>query len=87
LIRYCIANSVPFAVIARSIKDAVVANHLGASFIIIEDLDLAREVQEIANEYLWDSKVIVTISKEEEIERVAKAFIDGAIIKKHIKGL
>ncbi len=79
-------NELSFAIEITTLKEALFANALGAQFVIA-NFDLAKEVQILANEYLWDMKVLVTISKDSELEVVAKAFIDGVIYKNHIKDI
>ncbi|NPA27436.1 MAG: hypothetical protein GXN91_00070 [Epsilonproteobacteria bacterium] len=86
LLKYCASNEIPYGILTSSIKEAIIANHFNASYIIGE-FEFAKEIQKIADEYLWDTKVLALISNEDEVEIVAKAFIDGAIIKKYIKGL
>ncbi len=86
IIEFAKRNNLLFAIEIESLKEALLAQALGSSYVIC-DLDLAKEVQVLANEYLWDMKVLVAISKESELEVVAKAFIDGVIYKNYIKDL
>ena len=86
IISYLKENELPFAVEINSLKEALFANSFHASYVLCS-LDLAKEVQTLANEYLWDMKVLVTILSESELEIVAKAFIDGVIYKNHIKDI
>jgi len=76
---YCHKNQIEYAVEISTLKEAIFANSLGASYVIC-DFNLAKEVQILANEYLWDMKVLATVN-EKELESVAKAFIDGVVIK------
>jgi hypothetical protein len=86
LAKYCQQNSLTYAVEANSILDAIYASNLGASYLIA-NLELAKKIQKLANEYLWDMKVLATINSTNEIEVVAKAFIDGAIFIKRISNV
>jgi fructose-bisphosphate aldolase class 1 len=83
LAKYCQQNSLSYAIEASSILDAIYASNLGASYVVAS-LDLAKSLQELANEYLWDMKVLATVDTKEELIGVAKAFIDGAIFIKRI---
>ena len=47
-----------------------------------EDLQKAKEIQKLAENYLFDSKVLLCISLDYEIEHAAKAGIDGVIFWK-----
>jgi len=75
---HCQENSVPFAVVANSLDDALFANALGARYIICEEDD-ALMIQPIANEYLFDTRVLVLIHSEKEISKIARGGVDGVI--------
>ena len=75
---YCRENSVPFAVVANSLEEALFANALGAQYIICEEDD-ALMIQPIANEYLFDANILVLIYNEKEISKIARGGVDGVI--------
>ena len=79
LAKYCQENEVVYAVAVESIKESIFASNLGASFIIC-NFELAKELQKVADNYLWDTKVLAKISSEDEMESVALAGVDGVII-------
>ena len=79
LAKYCQDNDIAYAVMVSSIKEAIFASNLGASFLICS-CDLAKELQKIADNYLWDCKILAKVSSEDEIEELAIAGVDGAII-------
>ena len=79
LAKYCKDNDIVYSVTVSSIKEAIFASSLGSSFII-SSFELAKELQKIADNYLWDCKILAKISTEDEIESVAIAGLDGAII-------
>ena len=76
-------NSISFALEVQSIKELIFANNFGAKFILLEEF-LAVDAQKIANEYLFDSKILVKINSEEEIEKLARLGIDGVIFNEAI---
>jgi hypothetical protein len=84
LAKYCFENNLEYAIEANSIKDALLAINLGCSFIIA-NLELAKTLQKIANEYLWDSKILVKIKDDSTLEKVALNYIDGVIYQNHIE--
>lgn len=84
LLEYSSLNEVIFAVIVKSIKEAIYANALNALYIIC-DKQLSKSVQKIADNYMFDSKVLAIIESNEEIEEIAKNEIDGIIYKEVIK--
>lgn len=85
--KHCNENSVNFACSVNSIKQAVLANALNASYILCSDKTLASEVQKVANEYLWGSKIIFIIEDESDIEQIAKLGIDGTVVGSYIESL
>ncbi len=75
---HCQENNVPFAVVANNLDDALFANALGAKYIICEEDD-ALMIQPIANEYLFDTRILVLIHSEKEISKIARGGVDGVI--------
>lgn len=82
---HCMTNEIPFAVKLASIKDAIIAANLGAAYVLC-DINNAQNIQKIANEYLWTTRIIVPIDDENEIESIALKGIDGVIFKNSIFG-
>lgn len=78
LLKYCYENSLNCAVIVNSIKDAIYCNSLGSKYIIALK-ELSKQIQIIADTYMFDSKIIARIDTNDEFESVAKAEIDGVI--------
>ena len=78
LAQYCQENSIPFAVTVNSLKEAIFANALGAVYMVCEEDD-ALIVHPIAQEYLFDTRVLVLIHDEKEIAKIARSGIDGVI--------
>ena len=76
--QHCQANGIPFAVVANTLEDALFANALGAKYIICEEDD-ALMIQPIAQEYLFDTRILVLIHSEKEISKIARGGIDGVI--------
>ena len=75
---HCQENNIPFAVVANNLEDALFANALGAKYIICEEDD-ALMIQPIANEYLFDTRILVLIHSEKEISKIARGGVDGVI--------
>ena len=86
LAQYCKQNSLPFAVTVNSLKEAIFANALGATYIICEENDALR-IQPIAQEYLFDTRILVLIHNEKEIAKIAHFGIDGVIFTEAISVL
>jgi len=76
--QYCQENNIAYAVLTNSLDDAVFANALGAKYMICEK-DVALMIQPVAQEYLFDARVLVLIHNEKEISQIAKSGIDGVI--------
>ncbi len=86
LVRYCQKNSLSFAPTMSSIKEALLANALGADYIFCQ-FEQAIVAQKIANEYLFDTKILVLIEGERGIETMARFGIDGVVFPEAIHQL
>lgn len=80
ILNYCSKNKLAFGVIVSSLKEAIYANSLQAKYIISTN-PLDKTIQDIAENYMFDSKVLSIIKSSDEIEIVAMNKIDGAIYK------
>ncbi|WP_281951423.1 hypothetical protein [Nitrosophilus kaiyonis] len=78
ILNFCKSNEIKSAVNISNIKEAVYANSLDAYFLICK-FPLAKDVQTIAQNYLFDSKVIALID-ERLIENAIEAEIDGVFL-------
>jgi len=78
ILKYCYENSLDFAVVIKSVKDAIYSNSLNARYIISK-INIAKKVQKIVENYMFDTKNLAIIKSNEELEKVAKYEIDGVI--------
>jgi hypothetical protein len=83
ILKYCNQNNLSFGVIVNSLKESIYTNSLNAKYIISEK-SLSTTIQNIAENYMFDSKVLSIIESSDEIEKVAMDKIDGVIYKKLI---
>ncbi len=79
LAKYCKNNSVLFAMRIKGIKELVYANALGCEYGLVEK-DFVKTAQDIANEYIFDMKIILPIKNDEELEWAALNGVDGIIV-------
>jgi hypothetical protein len=77
-------ENIGFGLIVDTIKQAIMANRYGAKYII-SNKKLSIKLQKIADNYLFDSKIIAIIEKNQELEKSAILGIDGVIFNKIIK--
>lgn len=84
LILNCNKNDVKFALGVSTIKQSVFAHNFKATFLILEK-KIAKDVQKIAEEYLFDAKILAKIEDEEEIEELALLGIDGVVFPQAFK--
>ncbi|MEA2100071.1 MAG: hypothetical protein U9P72_08075 [Campylobacterota bacterium] len=71
-------NEINFAIGVKNVTEVIYASVLNASFIIIQK-KLSSTIQNIANNYLFDSKILVHIEDEKEIAEIAILGVDGVI--------
>jgi len=83
LINYAFKNSVSFALSINNVRELIYASSLNAKFIVV-DKELAKTAQSIAENYLFDAKILVTLEDEDEIEEMAMLGLDGAIFSNAI---
>ena len=83
LLKYCFENNLNFAVLINSIKEAIYSNSLGAKYIICSKI-LAKDIQKIAENYMYDSKILAIITSNDEFEEITESQIDGIIYKELI---
>ncbi len=78
LARHCQKNGLPYAVTISETRDGVFANALGASYVVSEH-EQAITLQKIAEDYLFDTKILVLIENERQIDTMLRFGIDGVI--------
>lgn len=78
LLKYCFENDLPSMIEVNSILEAIYSNSLGSKYIVCKK-ELGKTIQKLAENYMFDSKILVLIDKKEEIEDIAKEYIDGVI--------
>ena len=78
LLKYSNSENLNFLVYVSSIKEAIYASNFNAKYIICKN-KLAKKLQKIADNYMWDSKILTIIKSSDDLEKVAIEEIDGAI--------
>lgn len=86
IIEFAKENQIKFALHVSTLKEVVFAHLFRASYILV-DKNLCENAQKIANEYLYDAKILVKIDDEIDIEKYALLGIDGVIFPQAIKKL
>jgi hypothetical protein len=71
-------NQISLALGVNTITEIIYASSLGASYILVPS-ELALSAQSIANNYLFDAKILVRTEEESEIEELALLGVDGII--------
>ena len=85
-IKYCAKEGLAWAIRVDDISDAIIAYNLKATYLLVTP-SLAKEVQSIAQHYLFDTQVIVEISSIKEIQKYAQMGIDSVLFGESIKTL
>lgn len=85
LLRYCYKEKLNFFVYVSSIKEGLYASSLNSKYIVCSN-SLAKQMQKIADNYMFDTKVLRVIYKSDDLEEVALEEIDGAIYNEALKG-
>ena len=83
ILKYAEQNSLNFAVMVEDVSQIMIANSYGASFFIV-NRELVLVAQKIADEYLFDAKILLQGESEADLEFAAKNFIDGIVFNEGI---
>ncbi len=78
IIKHTTSNSIKLALHVKDITEIVYASALDANFIVVSK-ELAKTAQNLAENYLFDAKILVNIEDEKEVEELALLGIDGVI--------
>jgi len=82
--QHCQENNISYAIVVNTLDDAIFANALGAKYIICEEDD-ALMIHPIAQEYLFDTRILVLIHSEKDISKIARGGVDGVIFAEAIR--
>jgi hypothetical protein len=83
LMEYANANALEFALGVEDVNELIYGSALNASYLIVQK-ELAKTAQKIAENYLFDSKILVRIEDEQEIAEMAILGIDGVVFSNAI---
>ncbi|MDD3343673.1 MAG: hypothetical protein PHR87_08875 [Sulfurospirillaceae bacterium] len=83
LAAYCQSQKIIFALHVKNIKELILAHALEASYFIV-DKSLAINAQKVADDYMFDGKVMLASNDEADIEFVALSAIDGILFNDSI---
>lgn len=83
LSHYCQEQNLTFALHVKNIKELVLANALGASYFVV-DKSLASNAQKVADDYLFDGKVMLLANDDNDIEFASLNVIDGILFENGI---
>ncbi|NPA88401.1 hypothetical protein [Caminibacter pacificus] len=78
---FCHRNDLPYGVIISSIKELIFVSSLNAKYVFTDIVENAKKFQEVAEEYLLDTKIIYLADSLDEIEKIAPLGIDGIKVK------
>ena len=84
LIKFCRKNNISIALICDEIKDVLLANANGASYIVC-DKERVQMAQKFADEYMFDAKILLYSSYKDDLLWAAKNSIDGILFEDGIK--
>jgi len=79
LYKYCYKNSIPYGVIINSIKEFIFILNTNAKYAFCKNLELAKNLQKIADNYLTETKIILITKNYDTIEEIVLNEIDGII--------
>jgi len=78
VIRHMQQNRLSFALEVEDITQAVLAHNLDAKYIIVNE-KIAKYVQAVAENYLFDAKVLCRLGRDDDLSEKIIEGIDGVI--------
>jgi hypothetical protein len=78
IIQHLTKNSVKFVLSVKNIRELIYASSLEASYILVQK-EIAKSAQNIAESYLFDAKILVSLEDENQIEEMAMLNLDGVL--------
>jgi len=78
IIEHANLNHIKFALSIKNITELIYASALGAKYILVS-YEMAKTAQKIAENYLFDAKILVNIQSNDAIEEIALLACDGVI--------
>ena len=78
IIKHAIFNGVKVALHVENVMEIVYSSALGASYLVLNK-ELAKTAQNLADTYLFDAKILITIDDEKDIEELALLGVDGVV--------
>ena len=84
ILRYCEENNISSCVVTRNLQEVIYASSFSVKYIVVEK-NISKHAQDIANNYMLDSKILVIIDTNDEIVDNALDEIDGVIYKEVVE--
>jgi len=78
IIEHANLNGIAFALKIETLKEIVYANALGAKYIVVPKI-MAKTAQDLAENYLFDAKILARIEDDKELDELALLGIDGVL--------
>jgi len=83
IIHHLRTHNVRFALHIETVSDAVIAENLRASYLIVNPKN-GYEIQRVAEHYLFDAKVLGYVDTLQHLEKLIEMRLDGAIFPEAI---
>ena len=78
IIEHANLNGIAFALKIETLKEIVYANALGAKYIVVPKI-MAKTAQDLAENYLFDAKILARIEDDNELDELALLGVDGVL--------
>ncbi|MFQ6341949.1 hypothetical protein [Campylobacter sp. VTCC 70190] len=78
------AQNLAFAVLIKNKDEIFLASALGAKFLIFQDENLAKYASEVAEFYLFDTKLLFLVKELKNLDYFYALKVDGVLLKSAI---
>lgn len=83
IVKHGVLNDVRIALHVNNITELMYGSALGCSYLVVSKT-LAKTAQDLAQNYLFDGKILVHIDSEDDIEELALLGVDGVLFSNAI---
>ena len=83
VVKHGVVNGVRMALHVESISELMYGSALGCTYLTVNK-SLAKTAQDLAQNYLFDAKILVHVESEDDIEELALLGVDGVVFSNAI---
>lgn len=84
LCKYCSSNGVVFGIGVQKKREILFSSSLGASYLISDSPNIIKKAQKLAENYLFNMKILLLIENEKKMMWAVNRRIDGVLFERGV---